>query len=373
MCDIIEVLSNGSDYMKKKLSVLLACLLTLATLTSCSSTKVTRTNELSNKITQTPVVVKSDIIEQEDFKTFFKNFKSTFTVPGLFEGIIPQGMCYDETTGYFLISGYYEDEAYPSMIICVDAKTKKFVSAHPLKTLEGEDYFGHAGGIASSRNTVYITSSGECYTIPITHITNSENGETLHFASRFKLNTAGSFACIHNNTLWAGDFIESSEKERKKVTDVTTLSTGETFYAYCEGYVLEDGLPSVEKINSDSSGYIPDYMLAIPEQVQGMAFTKTDKIIFSTSYGRKNNSLLYVLEDVLITEKIGTKKIDGNNVDLYACSNELTKNKIIAPPMAEGMAEHPDGIYIIFESGAAKYRNANGKFPVDTAFKTTIE
>ena len=130
---------------------------------------------------------------------------------------------------------------------------------------------------------------------------------------------------------------------------------------------------AIDKVNSDSSGYIPDYMLAIPEQVQGMAFTKTDKIIFSTSYGRKNNSKLYIYEDVLITEKSGTKNIDGKNVDLYACSNELLETDMVAPPMAEGLAEHPDGIYIIFESGAAKYRNGNGKYPVDTAFVTTIE
>ena len=359
--------------MKKFLSGIVACTLSLSLLTSCASTKVSRTKELSNKITQTSVVLKSDITEQEDFKTFFRNFKSSFTVPGLFEGIIPQGMCYDETTGYFLITGYFEDEAFPSMIICVDSKTQKFVSTHPLKDLEGNDFYGHAGGIASSRNTIYVTSSGECFTVPATELNAVKNGEPIQFTSRFKLNTAGSFACMHNNVLWVGDFIESDDKERAKVTDVTTLSSGETFYAYCEGYILEEGLPSVKKINSDSTGYIPDYMLAIPEQVQGMAFTKTDKIIFSTSYGRKNNSLLYVFEDVLLTEKTGTRTIDGKPVDLYACSNELTKNKIIAPPMAEGLAEHPDGIYIVFESGAAKYRNGNGKHPVDTAFKTTIE
>ena len=44
-----------------------------------------------------------------------------------------------------------------------------------------------------------------------------------------------------------------------------TLDSGETFYAYCEGYKLENGLPSQEKINSDGTGYIPDYFLAIPD------------------------------------------------------------------------------------------------------------
>lgn len=359
--------------MRKNILKITSCLLALTLLCSCNSQKVLKTKDLTDKITQTSVVTESDIHEQADFSIFFNNFKSSFTVPGLFEGIIPQGMCYDETTGYFLITGYYEDGVFPSMVMCVDANTGDFISAHPLKTVEGDSYYGHAGGIASSRNTIYITSSGECCTLPVTDLESTPDGEPLQFASRFKLNTLGSFACIHNNILWTGDFIESDDSEREKISDVTTLSSGETFYAFCEGYILEEGLPAVKKVNSDSTGYIPDYMLAIPEQVQGMAFTKTDKIIFSTSYGRKNNSVLYIYDDVLITEKSGTKTIDGKNIDLYACSNELLESKITAPPMAEGLAEHPDGIHIVFESGAAKYRNGNGKFPVDTAFKTTIE
>lgn len=359
--------------MKKTFFKITACLLSLIMLCSCDSTKVLKTKEITDKITQTSVVTESEILQHEDFGKFFNNFQSSFIVPGLLEGIIPQGMCYDEYTGYFLITGYYEDGKFPSMIMCVDAETGSFIGAYPLKTTDGQPYYGHAGGIASSRNTIYVTSSGECYTIPLTVLDNAENGTTLQFTSRFKLNTLGSFACIHNDVLWTGDFIQSSDDEREKAEDVITLSNGETFYAFCEGYILEDGLPAVDKVNNQANGYIPDYMLAIPEQVQGMAFTKTDKIIFSTSYGRKNNSLLYIYEDVLITEKSATKNIDGKNVDLYACSNNLLETEMIAPPMAEGMAEHPDGIYIVFESGAAKYRNGNGKYPVDTAFVTTIE
>ncbi|MBQ8182512.1 MAG: hypothetical protein IJ025_01250 [Clostridia bacterium] len=359
--------------MKKIAIKISACLLALTLLTSCSNTNVLKTKELNDKITQTSVITKSNTFEQEEFSEFFINFKQDFVIPGLFEGIIPQGICYDETTGYILISGYYEDKAYPSMIMCIEQKSGKFVSAHPLTNIEGDPYYGHAGGIASSENTVYVTNNSECYTFPAKNLTNIKNGEKLQFNGKFKLNTLGSFACINNNILWVGDFIESDDKERQKVTDVTTLNTGETFYAYCEGYILEDGLPSVNKINSESTGYIPDYFLAIPEQVQGIAFTKTDKIIFSTSYGRRNNSKIYIYDDILIAEKTATKKIDGTDVDLFACNNENLIKEIVAPPMSEGMATHPDGIYMIFESGAAKYRNGNGKYPLETAFITTIE
>ncbi len=359
--------------MKKKLIKLLCCVTALIALCGCDGTSVMWTKDISSQITQTSVIKKTKITENEDFTEFFKSFKSDFLTPGLMEGIIPQSMCFDETTGYFLISGYYENGKLPSMIMAIDSKTKMLVGAYPLKTTNGDDYFGHAGGIASSQNTVYLTSGGECYTIPSVDIKNQKNGNPLHFKGKFRLNTAGSFACIHNNILWTGDFIESSADERDKVENITTLTTGETFYAYCEGYLLSDGLPDIKKINSEANGYIPDYMLAIPEQVQGMAFTKTEKIVFSTSYGRKNNSKIYIFDDILVNEKVDTITIDNQAIDVLACSSDYLLKEITAPPMAEGLANTTDGIYMLFESGASKYRSHGGKYPVEDVYFTTIE
>ncbi len=357
--------------MKKKIAKIVALITALVSLCACDGTKVLETENITNKITQKSVIVESEIKLQEDYAAFFNKFKSSFIVPGLFEGIIPQGICYDKASDLFLITAYYEENAYPSMLMTINASTGALVASHPLKGLDGKNYFGHAGGIAVSENTVYITSDSECYTFPSNKLTTTKNGEAIQFKSRFKLNTLGSFACIHNGIFWTGDFVES--KKREEVENITTLINGETFYAYCEGYTLIDGLPSVEKINSESNGYVPDYFLAIPEQVQGMAFTETGKIIFSTSYGRKNNSVLYVYNDILLSDKYGVKEIDKHNIDFYVCVDDMLSEKYIAPPMAEGVAEHPNGLYFIFESGAAKYRNGGGKYPVDTAFVTNIE
>lgn len=357
--------------MKKKIAVILALFTALLSLCACDNTEVLKTETITNKISQKSVIIESEINLQEDYAAFFNKFKSSFTIPGLFEGIIPQGICYDKASDLFVITGYYEDEKYPSMIMTVNATSGALVSAHALNLLDGSSYYGHAGGIALSENTVYITSDYECYTFPLNKLTSTKDGEPIQFTSRFKINTLGSFACIHNGILWTGDFVESKKKE--DVEDITTLVNGETFYAYCEGYTLIDGLPSAEKINSEANGYIPDYMLAIPEQVQGMAFTETGKIIFSTSYGRKNNSLVYIYDDIFLADKYGTKAIDNQSIDFYVCSNDMLIEKYVAPPMAEGITEHTNGFYIIFESGAAKYRNGGGKYPVDTAFFTNIE
>lgn len=359
--------------MKKKLMGVIATILVLCSLTSCKNKDVVQTTEITNKITQSSVILTDRLAENNDFSTFLKSYKSSHTVPGLLEGVIPQGVCYDETTGYLLITGYYEDSKYPSVLMVLDEKNGKLLNYYSLKKINGEDYYGHAGGIASSQNTIYIVSEGECYTFPADTLLNEVKQSYIQFQSNFKLNTKGSFACYSNNTLWIGDFIQSDDKERKAVKDITTLESGETFYAYCEGYKLVDGLPDVNKINKDSTGYIPDYYMAIPEQVQGMAFTKTGKILFSTSYGRKNNSKIYVFDDIISKEATETKIVNGEQVDFYSCKSSLLLSEIIAPPMAEGMANTPDKIYIMFESGAEKYRCDGGKYPTETLFVTTIE
>jgi len=359
--------------MKNKIIKIVSLVFALLLLCSCGNTKVLRTKEITDKITQTAVVTQTDITEIEAYKSFFKEFKPDFTIPGLFEGIIPQGICYIGELEAFAISGYYEDGAYPSMLILVDTDNGKFTKAFPLQNVDGKDYSGHAGGLTASENYIYITSESTCYICEIDDLKNLKNGEALKFESNFKLNTFGSFACFNDGVLWTGDFIESSDKGKESSRKITTLDSGETFYAYCEGYILKDGIPDVKKINSQTNGYIPDYFLAIPEQVQGMSFTDSGKIVFSTSYGRKNNSKIYIYDDVLLSERIGTYKVEETEIDLLACSSDLLKETIIAPPMAEGITQGGKAQYIVFESGAAKYRNHRGKYPTDTAFKAIIE
>lgn len=359
--------------MKNIFLKIISLFLTITLLCSCSNTKVIKTKEITDKITQSAVVTETDIKEIEEYKKFFKDFKENFIIPGLFEGIIPQGICYINELEAFVVSGYYEDGLYPSMLMLINAQSGKFSKAFPLKNVDGEDYYGHAGGLTSSDNYIYVTSDDTCYITKVDSLKELKNGAVLQFESNFKLNTFGSFACYNDGVLWTGDFIESSDKGREKARKITTLGSGETFYAYCEGYILKDGLPDVKKINSETTGYIPDHILAIPEQVQGMSFTLSGKIIFSTSYGRKNNSKIYVYNDILLSERIGTYKIDETEIDLLACSSDLLKETIIAPPMAEGISQGENGQYIIFESGAEKYRNHRGKYPTDTAFKANIE
>lgn len=360
-------------FMKKSVFKLLCATLSLILLTSCTNSSILKTKEISEHLTQRNVVLETETELTEEYPDFFKDFSESFIIPGLYEGLIPQSICYEESNGIFIIGGYYEDAALPSVLISVNAADGEFISYHQIKNIDGSFYYGHAGGLACSDKYLFVTSESECRVIALSSYFSAKSTEPVKFESNFKLNTKGSFATCSDGVLWIGDFIESSDKAKKSVEKITTLKSGETFYAYCEGYVLEDGLPSVSKINNASDGYIPDYMLAVPEQVQGIAFTESGKTVFTTSYGRRKDSCIYIFKDVLNSERVGTLDFDGNEVDLYACSNDLLERKITAPPMAEGITKAHDGLYMLFESGAAKYRSHRGKYPLDTSYKTTIE
>ena len=353
--------------MNKKITRAFALILTagiLISFTGCG--EVVRTEEIKSLITQTEVIITGTAADEEAFSDFMQKFAPGFTIPGLLEGVIPQGICYDEENSTFIISGYYENGEYNSVLMTVTDKGI-FKGFYPLLNTDGSAYCGHAGGIGCSETTVYVTSDGECRTFDKSCLT-AASGTEIKFESDFKITTKGSFANVSNGVLWVGDFIESTQRERENSKSVTTLESGETFYALCEGYILKDGLPDAARINSEANGYIPDYYIAIPEQVQGMTVTLAGDYIFSTSCGKKDNSAICVFGDILDTEKAATATVDGMDVDVYACSSDALKKTYTAPPMSEGIVTANEKVYLSFGSGAAKYRSRGGKFPTDKIY-----
>ncbi len=358
--------------MKRIFLSIISLTLVVSLLSSCGGRKILKTKEITDVISSTNVVLYDFVSENEEFTDYLNVFKPSFRTPGLYEGIIPQGLCYNFNMNWIIISGHYEDKALPSMLMIIDAESGSFLKAVKLQNVDGSMYYGHAGGIASSGSYIFVTSDYSARTIAIEKLENAKNGDTVQFTSDFKLNTIGSFANVYSEILWVGDFIESADSARNDVANVTTLDSGETFYAYCEGYMLKDGLPKIDKINSTHDGYVPDVMLAIPAQTQGMTRTLSGGFIFSTSYGRKNNSVIKVFNDVTEGDKVGTVTVDGKSVDLYACDELEMKISYVAPPMSQGIESVNGTIYLLFESGAAKYRSGGGKYPVDTLFKAEL-
>lgn len=355
--------------MKKLLAALLTVTILISLLSSCSGSNIVRTKKISSALTQTTVIKKSMVANTTDYNDFLKAFKSSFTVPGLLEGIIPQGICLDQTDHLLIIRGYYDDKAFPTQLMLLDASSGKFLKTVGLKDLNGKAFHGHAGGLACSGSQIYVTLDNKTLVISTKKVVDAANGSDVQFDSTFKLNTQGAFANISNGVLWVGDFVVNSADAHKKAKHITTLKNGETFYAYCEGYKLENGLPKTASITTDKSGYVPDYILAIPDEVQGMAVASNGDMIFSASNGRKTKSKLYKFSNLLKNEPVSQTKIDGKTVSVYAAESHTKQAELAAPPLSQSIVYDGNDLLLLFESGASKFRSHGGVCPVDTLYR----
>ena len=123
------------DYFRKAVSYVLAAVLSLfAFALPKGDAVILPAGETTTALTQTEVVTGSHARDPQT-AAFLKQVQPGFVVPGLAEGLIPQGICYDDTHGVYLISGYYEDDT-PSQI-CVVKKDGVFAG--------GEDDVGRRG------------------------------------------------------------------------------------------------------------------------------------------------------------------------------------------------------------------------------------
>ena len=91
---------------------------------------------------------------------YYRASEHCFLIPDCNRGFVAQGITYDEQSGRFLVNGYQKDNiASPIYIIAPEARK-------PDKTIrmaltDGSDYTGHAGGIATYGDYVYVADGGE--------------------------------------------------------------------------------------------------------------------------------------------------------------------------------------------------------------------
>ena len=89
--------------MRRILLSVVSLILVVSVLTSCGAKNILKTEEITDKITATKVVLQSGVPEVEDFSSYLNMFTSSYRIPGLFEGIIPQGICYNFNLNWIII------------------------------------------------------------------------------------------------------------------------------------------------------------------------------------------------------------------------------------------------------------------------------
>ena len=281
-------------------------------------------------------------------------------VPGLKQDLIPQGLAHWPEKDWLVIS-YYTKAAKPSMLTIVDNKTGKLVKSLRLYETETKAYTGHAGGIAVSKQNLWLGSGGDMFGIALKDLEAAADNSNIKFTSHFKPETNASFVAYADGILWAGEFYHPTAGYDTSLKHHMKNRNGQEYGAWVEGYRLD---PATDK----PAGAAPDYLFSIPERIQGMAVSK-DSVFLARSYGRKVDSTLfrYGLPD-LAGAPHQTATVAGKQVPLWFL-DETTQTRNdpvqVMPPMAEGMVtDGANRLYVLYESGANEYR-FDGFNPLD--------
>ena len=125
-------------------------------------------------ITQT-TTVEYDYSVLPEYKDFKSIAKREYLVPGLNEGIVPQGMDVWEEKNLLLISGYFESltntsGSPSSMLVAVDLKTGEMAGKYCLKNIDGTDHSRHVGGVAITEKNLFLANGGILFRIPLSQI-----------------------------------------------------------------------------------------------------------------------------------------------------------------------------------------------------------
>ena len=122
--------------------------------------------------------------------------------PGLNDGFVCQGIAANEENNVFIISGYMKDHSSSRLYITDKNNDSYFVSL----SSNSKAFKGHAGGVATTGDNIYLASEDTIYTFSLTEVLNSENGDIVDIGEGIKVNNQASFVYTDDTNLYVGEF-----------------------------------------------------------------------------------------------------------------------------------------------------------------------
>lgn len=279
----------------------------------------------------------------DKYDEFYKSSKKEFEIAGLDDGFTPQGICYSSSDNIFLTSGYMKDGG-ASRIYVVNKTTQETIKYFTLKK-NGEDYNGHAGGIATNGVNVWVAGDKIVHTFSYADIANVQDKGFINITASFEPKNGADFLTVKNNQLWIGEFHKSGAYDTDQTHEITTASGDKN-----------QAISFCFNIDNTTLGFntTPVKALSTPSQVQGMVITN-DSIVLSTSYSLPA-SHIYKYENVLNSTTDKTFDYSGNNIPLYVLDKANIEKDLVTPSMSEEIEIVDGRIYILFENACQKYR-----------------
>ena len=262
-----------------------------------------------------------------------KNYTETFDVQGNLSNYVPQGLTYSNTYNIVLQTSYNSNHNV-SMLYVIDFETGNLLKQLKLINSDNSVSTNHVGVITTNEETVWITNDYEINEYSLEEIIKTENNY-IKSIKNTKLPNRGDFCLYHENILWIGDFFLNP------------------FYKVPDNNPLLMGY-NIDNIKDDLNYNVPNYISSLPKMVQGMVITPDNKFVFTTSFTPFINSNLIYYNNVL-EEKHESYNLNGHEIPYYKFSKKNFEKNIKLPPMAEGMFNIDNNLYILFENSSNTY------------------
>jgi hypothetical protein len=321
-------------------------------------------------LSQTNVVQPRTSNSFREYEQYLEISEKFALIPGLEGILVPQGLAYIEEKDWFAIS-YYQKDNY-SVLSFVDGTTGEMVKSLIVCNEDGMYYTGHAGGLAVSYSNLWISSGSYIRKIPLQQIYDTDDGEKIKIVNKFNTGTNASFATFNDGVLWVGEFFH----DNNYLTDgdrYVRINIFEVNHSWVVGFKLDkesDTLVSADIID-EKTPVIPDYILSIPDIVQGIAFLGNDEVALSQSYGRANDSTIQVYGNILLNAEHRKTDVNGTAVPTWILNSKNVAYKLTTFPMSENIVPKDGLLYILYESAAKKYLPTT-KYGTDYIWKTNL-
>ncbi|MCH1624081.1 lamin tail domain-containing protein [Ferdinandcohnia quinoae] len=295
-------------------------------------------------------------------------------IPGLVQDLVPQGLGYYKKKDWLLTVNYLDD-GRPGTLTVTNATSGKLIKSVTLYNTDGTPYTGHAGGVTISKEHVWIASENYLFTLRINDLVIAKDNDEIRFINQIPVPVEAAYNVYDEGILWVGEFYEAKSYPTDPTHHIDNRN-GVTQYAWMIGYNLQpsnDMLSEKQWNGKLDEPAIPDYVLSTTDKVQG-AIVQKKGITLSTSYGRANDSVLYRYEHPLKEKPHDFVTIGEKQVPLWFLDGVGSKPResIEAIPMPEGIVVVGKELYVVFESGANKYRYTT-TYPMDRMLKIDLK
>jgi len=229
-------------------------------------------------------------------------------------------------------------------------------------------YTGHAGGVTASKRHVWVSSDGHAYRLKLEDVIQAKEDGKLTFGGSIRTDTRASFTTYADGVLWVGEYANGTKYPTEKSHHMSNRD-GKEHRAWAVGYKLDeqtDLLPASKEAQPNAPA-VPDYILSIPNSIQGMMMTP-NSIWLSQSAGQNAASTLMTHGNVLSEAPHDQVVIGSATVPLWFIDSKNKKRSMEIPPMSEGIVHSKGMLYVLFESGASMYK-ASSSYALDRIYQ----